>query len=218
MNKKQIVFLYQEVQTSFKTLKFIYYILDLSEATKVYLKLNINNQFNLNSFIIYYSGNYLKSNKIADTLIKFYESTKNNMYYYTRTMLIYVLKAYLFYIFELIFNSENNDISNEFFIEKISEKWYFKLKTEQCPNFLKKYQRLILNITIYSMIIKKFNSDYFAIINIHCNDLKSFILNMEDNIFFSDYIKKFKSLKQEIFNKKIMFLYKLNDKFKVIYN
>ncbi len=215
LNKRQVVYLYQEIQSCYKTLSFIYSILDLERAVKQFIEENRNFQYNSQIFIKYYGENYLKSHNIANILVKYYESTKNNMYYYTRTLLIYVLKAYLFYVYELIFNSENNDVSHEFFIGKTNEKWYFQPITEKCPHFLRKYLKILLNITIYSFLIKNYNSDYFSVINIHGNDLKTFIMNIEENIFYSDYIKNFKLMKKEIFNKKIVFLYTLNEKIKV---
>ena len=210
--------LYNKVKSLSQIINVIYILFNLKEQKYI-------NEFNGNTmeeFFIYYNrneniNNFKKINLFLDMLLKVYFTfyNKDKIFYIIKHILLSSLHSYLYYIINLLFTGESTDDTGEHFIlssnnSKGNNESNISLDTKKLPQFLMDYKRALLNNTILTKYIKKFDKDYYNMLTYNLNDFIEYINNINIRDFSIDTLNNFRAFKEEIYKKKLQLMEEVN--------
>ena len=206
--------LYNKVKSLSQIINVIYIIFNLNEQ-KFITQFKGNT---LEEFFIFYNenNNFKKINVFLDTLLKVYFTfyNKDKIFYIIKHILLSSLHSYLYYIINLIFTGESNDDNEEHFIlssnNNTSTSDNISLDTKKLPKFLYEHKHLLLNNTILTKYIKKFDDNYYNMLTYNLKDFIEYINNINIREFSVDSLNNFKAFKEEIYKKKIKLMEIIN--------
>ena len=199
-------------------------VLSLSQIINVlYILFNLNDQKNygydvntIENFFECYnndSNNYFKKIHIfLDTLIKVYFTfyNKDKIFYIIKNILLSSLQSYLYYIINLLFTGDSTDVNGEHFILTSKNNENISLDVKKLPQFLQDYKRYLLNNTILTKYIKKFDEHYYNMLTYNLKDFIEYINEINIRNFSVETLNNFKLFKEEIYKKKLALLEEVN--------
>ena len=197
--------LYNKVKSLSQIVNVIYIIFNLKDQRYITdFKGN-----NMEEFFNYYNdnnnnNNFKKINLFLDMLLKVYFTfyNKDKIFYIIKHILLSSLHSYLYYIVNLLFTGESTDDSQEHFILTSNNNNNISLDTKKLPQFLIDYKRALLNNTILTKYIKKFDENYYNMLTYNLKDFIEYINNINIRDFSIDTLNNFKAFKEEIYKKK----------------
>ena len=210
--------LYNKIKSLSQIINVIYILFNLKDQK--YL-----NEFNGNTmeeFFEYYNGNaninnFKKINLFLDMLLKVYFTfyNKDKIFYIIKHILLSSLHSYLYYIINLLFTGESTDDTGSHFIlnsnnSRSNTDSNISLDTKKLPQFLMDYKRALLNNTILTKYIKKFDKNYYNMLTYNLNDFIEYINNIKIRDFSIDTLNNFKAFKEEIYKKKLQLMEEVN--------
>ena len=190
----------------------IYHIFNLPSFVEKYKNQEIRN---LIHFIEIYENenNIANSHYMINALFNFMDlfQQRDKNYFVIKSLLITGLKSYFHYIYFLIFNNEIIDSSSEYFIFK-DENNNISILDNKVPNFLQEYKHIILNNIVLLNLLNKHDTKFYQLCNYK---LKEFITSLQNISFDFKFdklkIEGFKSMKENIFNKKFNLMWKVSE-------
>ena len=208
--------LYNKVISLSQILNVIYIIFGLNDM-KYKTKFEGNT---IEEFFIYYNANnnFKKINLFLDMLLTVYFTfyKKDKIFYIIKHILLSSLHSYLYYIINLLFTGDSTDDAGEHFIlvsNNINDRNAsdnISLDTKKLPQFLYEYKRLLLNNTILTKYIKKFDENYYNMLTYNLKDFIEYINNINIRKFSIDTLNNFKAFKEEIYKRKIILMEEIN--------
>jgi len=141
---------------------------------------------------------------------------KDKIFYIIKHILLSSLHSYLYYILNLLFTGDSTDESGEHFILSSNNKNNsndnnnISLDAKKLPQFLIDYKRPLLNNTILTKYIKKFDENYYNMLTYNLKDFIEYINNINIRDFSIDTLNNFKAFKEEIYKKKIQLMEQVN--------
>ena len=202
--------LYNKVKSLSQIINVIYIIFNLNEK-KFITQFKGNT---LEEFFIFYNAhnNFKKINIFLDTLLKVYFTfySKDKIFYIIKHILLSSLHSYLYYIINLIFTGESNDDNEEHFILSSNNNDNISLDIKKLPKFLYEQRHLLLNNTILTKYIKKFDDNYYNMLTYNLKDFIEYINNINIREFSVESLNNFKAFKEEIYKKKIKLMEIIN--------
>ena len=207
--------LYNKVKSLSQIVNVIYIIFNLKDQRYITdFKGN-----NMEEFFNYYNdnnnnNNFKKINLFLDMLLKVYFTfyNKDKIFYIIKHILLSSLHSYLYYIVNLLFTGESTDDSQEHFIltSNNNNDNNIILDTKKLPQFLIDYKRALLNNTILTKYIKKFDENYYNMLTYNLKDFIEYINNINIRDFSIDTLNNFKAFKEEIYKKKLQLMEEVN--------
>ena len=195
--------LYNKIKSLLQIINVIYIIFNLNDQRYI-------TQFKgntLEEFFLFYNenNNFKKINIFLDMLLKVYFTfyNKDKIFFIIKHILLSSLHSYLYYIINLLFTGESTDENGEHFILSSNNNDNISLDTKKLPNFLYEYKRLLLNNTILTKYIKKFDDNYYNMLAYNLKDFIEYINNINIRDFSVDTLNNFKAFKEEVYKKKI---------------
>ena len=225
INEKIIFYKKLITQENFTMLTLYNKVKSLSEIINIiYIIFNLNDQIyitqfkgnTLEEFFIFYNenNNFRKINAFLDMLLKVYFTfyNKNKIFYIIKHILLSSLHSYLYYIVNLLFTGESTDENGDHFIltSNNNNNDNISLDTKKLPHFLFEYKRLLLNNTILTKYIKKFDDNYYNMLTYNLKDFVEYINNINIRDFSVESLNNFKAFKEEIYKKKIKLMEIIN--------
>ena len=231
INEKLIFYKKLITEENFTMLTLYNKIKSLSQIINViYILFNLKDQKfitefkgkNLEEFFDYYNdennnnNNFKKINLFLDMLLKVYFTfyNKDKIFYIIKHILLSSLQSYLYYIINLLFTGNSTDDTKEHFILTSSNNNNnsdnISLDTKKLPQFLLEYKRPLLNNTILTKYIKKFDQNYYNMLAYNLKDFIEYINNINIRDFSIDTLNNFKAFKEEIYKKKIQLMNEVN--------
>ena len=204
--------LYNKVKSLSQIINVIYIIFNLNEEK--YLTQFKGNT--LEEFFMYYNehNSFKKINVFLDMLLKVYYTfySKDKIFLIIKHILLSSLHSYLYYIINLIFTGESNDDNDSHFIlsSNNGSNDNISLDTKKLPKFLFEHRHLLLNNTILTKYIKKFDENYYNMLTYNLKDFIEYINNINIRKFSVDSLNNFKMFKEEIYKKKIKLMEIIN--------
>ena len=209
--------LYNKIKSLSQIINIIYILFNLKDRKLI-------NEFkghNLEEFFDYYNNDnnnnkFKKINLFLDMLLKVYFTfyNKDKIFYIIKHILLSSLQSYLYYIINLLFTGNSTDDSKEHFIltssNNNSNNDNISLDTKKLPQFLFDYKRALLNNTILTKYIKKFDQNYYNMLTYNLKDFIEYINNINIRDFSIDSLNNFKAFKEEIYKKKIQLMNEVN--------
>ena len=107
----------------------------------------------------------------------------------------------------MLFTGESTDDAREHFILSSSSNNVnsssdnISLDTKKLPQFLLDYKRALLNNTILTKYIKKFDENYYNMLTYNLKDLIEYINGINIRNLSIDTLNNFKAFKEEIYKK-----------------
>ena len=207
--------LYNKVKSLSQIINVIYILFNLKDQ-KLLDEFKGNN---LEEFFEYYNSdnnnnNFKKINLFLDMLLKVYFTfyNKDKIFYIIKHILLSSLHSYLYYIINLLFTGTSTDDSGEHFIltSNNNNESNISLDTKKLPQFLLDYKRPLLNNTILTKYIKKFDQNYYNMLTYNLKDFIEYINNINIRDFSIDTLNNFKAFKEEIYKKKLQLMDEVN--------
>jgi len=211
--------LYNKVRSLAQIINVIYILFNLKDQ-RYFTDFKGNN---MEQFFNYYNdinnnNNFKKINLFLDMLLKVYFTfyNKDKIFYIIKHILLSSLHSYLYYIVNLLFTGDSTDESGEHFILSSNNKNNsndsnnISLDAKKLPQFLIDYKRPLLNNTILTKYIKKFDENYYNMLTYNLKDFIEYINNINIRDFSIDTLNNFKAFKEEIYKKKIQLMEQVN--------
>ena len=205
-----MITLYNKIKTLSQIINVIYILFNLND-------IKYSTQFKgntLEEFFLFYNNNnnFKKINIFLDMLFKVYFTfyNKDKIFYIIKYILLSSLHSYLYYIINLLFTGESTDETNDHFILSSGINDNISLDIKKLPNFLFEYRRLLLNNTILTKYIKKYDENYYNMITYNLKDFIEYINNINIRYFSVEILNNFKLFKEEIYQKKIKLMEIIN--------
>ena len=202
--------LYNKIKSLLQIINVIYIIFNLND--KRYITQFKGNT--LEEFFLFYNenNNFKRINIFLDMLLKVYFTfyNKDKIFFIIKHILLSSLHSYLYYIINLLFTGESTDENGEHFILSSNNNENISLDTKKLPNFLYEYKRLLLNNTILTKYIKKFDDNYYNMLAYNLKDFIEYINNINIRDFSVDTLNNFKAFKEEVYKKKIKLMEIIN--------
>ena len=228
INEKLIFYKKLITEENFTMLTLYNKVKSLSQIINViYILFNLKDQKfldefkgnNLEEFFEYYNSdnnnnNFKKINLFLDMLLKVYFTfyNKDKIFYIIKHILLSSLHSYLYYIINLLFTGSSTDDAGEHFIltSNNNNDSNISLDTKKLPQFLMDYKRALLNNTILTKYIKKFDQNYYNMLTYNLKDFIEYINNINIRDFSIDTLNNFKAFKEEIYKKKLQLMDEVN--------
>ena len=209
--------LYNKIKSLSQIINVIYLLFNLKDQ-KLIAQFKGNS---LEEFFSYYNNdsnnNFKKINLFLDMLLKVYFAfyNKDKIFYIIKHILLSSLQSYLYYIINLLFTGNSTDDSKEHFILTSSNNSSnndnnISLDTKKLPQFLLDYKRALLNNTILTKYIKKFDQNYYNMLSYNLKDFIEYINNINIRDFSIDTLNNFMTFKKEVYQKKIQLMEEVN--------
>ena len=210
--------LYNKVKSLAQIINVIYILFNLKDQ-RYFTDFKGNN---MEQFFNYYNdinnnNNFKKINLFLDMLLKVYFTfyNKDKIFYIIKHILLSSLHSYLYYIVNLLFTGDSTDESGEHFILTSNNKNSgndnnISLDAKKLPQFLIDYKRPLLNNTILTKYIKRFDENYYNMLAYNLKDFIEYINNINIRDFSIDTLNNFKAFKEEIYKKKIQLMEEVN--------
>ena len=206
-----MITLYNKVKSLSQIINVVFIIFNLNDPIFI-------TQFKgntLEEFFLFYNenNNFKKINIFLDMLLKVYFTfyNKDKIFLIIKHILLSSLHSYLYYIINLLFTGESTDENGEYFIlSNSNNNDNISLDTKKLPNFLYEYKRLLLNNTILTKYIKKFDDNYYNMLTYNLKDFVDYINNINIRDFSVKALNNFKAFKEEIYKKKIKLMEIIN--------
>jgi len=212
--------LYNKVKSLAQIINVIYILFNLKDQ-RYFTDFKGNN---MEQFFNYYNdinnnNNFKRINLFLDMLLKVYFTfyNKDKIFYIIKHILLSSLHSYLYYIVNLLFTGDSTDESGEHFILTSNNRNNandnnnnISLDAKKLPQFLIDYKRPLLNNTILTKYIKRFDENYYNMLAYNLKDFIEYINNINIRDFSIDTLNNFKAFKEEIYKKKIQLMEEVN--------